>query len=104
MVPVIVNHADARRLAFQLEAPVHAAKTIQRGTDLLRRNVERDTNRNRGSRVQHVVRARDVQRKFAEILLLVGHSETNRGLCSPAPCDEPGRTTTDQEIRSGLVP
>ena len=30
MMAVIVNHADARRLAFELKAPVHAAKAIQR--------------------------------------------------------------------------
>src|ERR1019366_8036740 len=77
MMAVIVNHADARSLALELEAAVHAAKTVERGTNLLRGNVERGAHRNRRRRVQHVVRARNVQREFAEILLFVSDLETD---------------------------
>src|SRR5208282_6294853 len=75
MMSIIVNHADASRFALELEPAVHPAKSIQRGADLLRRNVERHAHRNRRRGVQHVVRARNVQREPAEILLFVSYLE-----------------------------
>src|SRR6202790_3706732 len=77
MMPVIVNHANARGLALKLEAAVDAAKIVKRGTDLLRRNVKRRAHRNRSRSVQHVVRARHPQRKTSEIFLFISNLEAD---------------------------
>src|ERR1019366_5563750 len=78
MMPVIVNHADAGGRSFKLKAPVHAAKSRQRRTNLLRRNIERRPYRNRRRSIPHVVHTRHVQRELAEILLLISHLKANQ--------------------------
>src|ERR1035438_3957846 len=78
MVAVIVNHADARDRTFELEAPINSTKFVKRGTNLLRGNVEHGTHRNSRRRIQHVVRARNVQRELSEIFLLISHLEADQ--------------------------
>ncbi len=65
MVSVIVDHADARRRAFELEAAIHTAKTVERRSDLVGRNVQRSAHCNCRCCVEHVVRTRNVQREFS---------------------------------------
>src|SRR5260370_19112492 len=77
MVSIIVDHADARSLAFELEAAVHAAKGVKRRTNPLHGNGERGANRNGSGSVQHVVPAWHVQGELAEILLFVSNLETD---------------------------
>src|SRR4029077_2639418 len=83
MMPVIVNHTNACVLAFELEAAVYAAKIVERGADLLRRNVERSAHRNRSCRIQHIVHARNVQREVSQIFLLISNLETDKGPLLP---------------------
>ena len=66
MMPIIVDHADARSLAFELKAAIDPAKTVKPETDLLHRNIKRDANSDSGRGIQHIVRARNVERKFSE--------------------------------------
>ena len=73
---VIVNHADPSNRTFELEAAIHAAKTVKRGTDLLHWNIERGSDRNRCRRIQHIVRARHVQGELAELFLFIGNLKT----------------------------
>ena len=65
MVAVVVDYADTRGLAAQLEAPVHAAKFFQRHADVICLDIESDSHRNGRGCVQNVVRTGHVQAKLA---------------------------------------
>src|SRR5580692_1016872 len=97
VMPVIVDHSDARSVTFKLEPPIHAAKTVKAETNLVWRNVERGANRNRRRGVQHVVRAGNMQRKLAEILLLICHLKADQRRVLSTAVQRPA---ANQEIRS----
>ena len=65
MVTVIVNHADSRRCAFELEAAIHAAKGFERGANLFRGNIKRDADCYSGGCIQNVMHAGHMQRELA---------------------------------------
>src|ERR1700719_2731653 len=75
MVPVIIHHTYARNLAAQMKAPVHTAELIESGTDRLNANVEPNADRYRRCRVQDIVHAGHMQRKFTEFFLPIADAK-----------------------------
>src|SRR5688572_12296732 len=69
VMPVVVDEQHALLVAAHLEAPVHAAELFQRVGDDAPRDVELVGHRERGERVEGVVRARDLQAHGAELLI-----------------------------------
>src|SRR5439155_5013510 len=69
VVPVVIDHRDAALRATDLKAPVDAAESSQSLADSVRRNLELQTGGYRRSRVQYVVRARNVKAKASQIAL-----------------------------------
>ena len=65
MMPVVVNHADSGDHAPQLEAPIHAAKLVERCTNGVHANIQTDPYRDRRRSVEHVVYPWHVQRELA---------------------------------------
>ena len=65
MVAVIVDDRDAALLPALLESPVDAVKLRKPLANDVGRNLQLQTNRDRGRRVQHVVRAGHAEMKFA---------------------------------------
>ena len=66
MMAVVVDYADPRGLAAQLETPVHAAEFLQGHANVIRLDIEADSHRNGRRRVQNVVRARHVQAELTQ--------------------------------------
>src|SRR5581483_9017623 len=66
---VVVNDSDAAHLSLNVEAAVHAAKALQGCANIVRANVESDTNGNGCGGVPHIVSAGDVQAELAQIAI-----------------------------------
>src|SRR5262245_20322072 len=73
LVFVVSDHADARRAAAQLKAPVDPTELIERSPDCIHADVEPDSNSDRCRRIEHVVYAGHVQRELAKVLLLISN-------------------------------
>ncbi len=80
MVSIVINYVHSRRLSAQMKAPVHAAKLIERLTNRFNSNIQADADRDRRGSVQNVVHARNMQRKFAQILFAIAHPESAQRL------------------------
>ena len=63
MVAVVVDHSDAALDAAHLKAPVDAGKQLQALANRVYRDLEFQADGHGRGRIQHVVRARHVQRK-----------------------------------------
>src|SRR3982075_1217874 len=86
-----------------MKAPVHAAKLIERRTNRINSNIQADADRDRRGSVQNIVYARNMQRKFAQILLAIAHTESAQRLPMPPhqPCCIAG-IQLDVKVRAAL--
>ena len=76
MMAIVINHADPGCLAAQLEPPVYPAEIFQRRADVIRFDIEADSNRNGCGGVQDVVYSRHMQAEFSQVTLPVGDVKT----------------------------
>src|SRR5713226_6731517 len=79
MMSVVINHAHPSGLAAQLEAAVHPAKVLERGTDLLDLDIEANSHRNCRRGIQNIVRTGHVETELAKVLCTVGYVEMADG-------------------------
>ena len=70
MMAVVINHADARGLASQLEPAIHAAEVLESDADVVGADVETDSDRDGCGRIQDVMHSGHVQTEFAEVSVL----------------------------------
>ena len=85
MVAVVVDHADARGLAAQLEAAVDAAEAARARCESASTGMSSpSSNRNGGRGIQHVVSARDMQSEFAQVLFAIGARRSGSAAGRPA--------------------
>ncbi len=75
MMAIVVDHGYAVGSALELEAAVHAAEFFQSIAYVADWNVESKANRDGGSGIAHVVFARHVQMKLAQILAVIANME-----------------------------
>src|SRR6185369_3394227 len=73
MVAVIVDDTNAVGFATKLKSAIDSAELLERSADLISRNIQPGRDRDRGSRIQHVVLAGDMKFEWAETLSLEGH-------------------------------